>query len=138
MSKVKLMIELSQEEYEFLKDLKWVNIGRGSCKTIQKNVINAIKFGTPIPEGDAISRSELQKRREADKPCEWVEKQFEYEDETSEETRTDTILVCPKCGKQKQPFGRVNFCYWCGARFVKESEREKTMAEDLHDFLMND
>ena len=66
MSKVKLMIELSQEEYEFLKDLKWVNIGRGSCKTIQKNVINAIKFGTPITEGDAISRSELQERREAD------------------------------------------------------------------------
>ena len=49
------MIELSQEEYEFLKDLKWVNGGRGNCKTIQQNVINAIKHGTPITD-DCISR----------------------------------------------------------------------------------
>ena len=126
-SKVKLIIECYEQTYE-------------ECKRIQglSETAFVIANGTPITEGDAISRSELQKRREADKPCEWVEKQFEYEDETSEETRTDTILVCPKCGKQKQPFGRVNFCYWCGARFVKESEREKTMAEDLHDFLIDD
>ena len=60
MSKVKLMIELSQEEYEFLKDLEMVSVGRGGYKTIQQNVINAIKFGTPITEGNAISRSALK------------------------------------------------------------------------------
>ena len=74
MSKVKLMIELSQEEYEFLKDLKWVNIGRGSCKTIQKNVINAIKFGTPLPKGhgDLIDRSKLEK------DCDYNERKDRY------------------------------------------------------------
>ena len=128
--KIKLLIEVDEENYQLIKGMADV-AGMSFCEILRN--------GTPYnPTDDLISRSELQERREADKPCEWVEKQFEYEDETSEETRTDTILVCPKCGKQKQPFGRVNFCYWCGARFVKESEREKTMAEDLHDFLIDD
>ena len=69
--KIKLLVELSQEEYEFLKDLIWVNTGRGNCKTIQKNVINAIKFGTPITEGDLISRSELIKTVEKGEGISW-------------------------------------------------------------------
>ena len=59
---MKLMIELSQEEYEFLKDLEFLNVGRCGYKTIQQNVINAIKFGTPITEGDMISRSALKEK----------------------------------------------------------------------------
>ena len=127
-------IQHCHENAEELRTNSLARIVNGDSKEEREAFLECAK------EYDQLAKllTELQKRREADKPCEWVEKQFEYEDETSEETRTDTILVCPKCGKQKQPFGRVNFCYWCGARFVKESEREKTMAEDLHDFLMND
>ena len=57
---MKLIIDIPEEEHEFLKDLKMVNIGRGNCKTIQQNVINAIKFGTPITDGDLISRNALK------------------------------------------------------------------------------
>lgn len=45
---MKLIIDIPDEEYEFIKDLKSVVIGgRGTTKTIQHNVINAIKNGIP-------------------------------------------------------------------------------------------
>ena len=54
-SKVKLIIECYEQTYE-------------ECKRIQglSETAFVIANGTPITEGDAISRSELQKRREAD------------------------------------------------------------------------
>ena len=60
---MKLMIDIDNNDYEFIKDLRSLIIGgRGNCKTIQYNVINAIKHGTPVSnEGDLISRSELKK-----------------------------------------------------------------------------
>lgn len=45
---MKLLIDISEEDFNFIKDLKFVMGGSGSCKTIQCNVINAIKNGTPI------------------------------------------------------------------------------------------
>lgn len=43
---MKLLIDISDEDYEFIKDLKSVVIGgRGNTKTVQYNVINAIKNG---------------------------------------------------------------------------------------------
>lgn len=54
-SKVKLIIECYEQTYE-------------ECKRIQglSETAFVIANGTPITEGDAISRSELQERREAD------------------------------------------------------------------------
>lgn len=46
---MKLMIDIPDEEYEFIKNLQSVVIGnRGTTKTVQYNVINAIKNGIPL------------------------------------------------------------------------------------------
>lgn len=47
--KMKIVIDLPDVEYEFIKGLQCIYVGRGCCKTIQADVINAIKFGRPIP-----------------------------------------------------------------------------------------
>ena len=60
MGKTSVLIEIDEEEYGFLKDLEMVNVGRGGCKTIQQNVINAIKHGKVITD-DTISREEMKK-----------------------------------------------------------------------------
>ena len=47
-----VVIKLSDEDYEFIKDLQgFMVLGRGGYKTVQQNVINAIKNGTPLPKG---------------------------------------------------------------------------------------
>ena len=46
---MKIIIDLPDSDYEFIKELQVVYIGRASTKTIQKHVINAIKFGRVIP-----------------------------------------------------------------------------------------
>lgn len=57
---MKLIIDISNEDYEFIKDLKSVVIcSRGNTKTIQYNVINAIKNGIPYeerPHGKGIKK----------------------------------------------------------------------------------
>ena len=59
---MKLIIDIPDEDYKFIKDLQSLIIGgRGNCKTIQKNVINAIRNGTPYnPSGESISREALR------------------------------------------------------------------------------
>ena len=48
---MKLVIDIPDDEYKFIKDLQSLIIGgRGNCKTLQYNVINAIKNGTPYEE----------------------------------------------------------------------------------------
>lgn len=45
---MKLIIDIPDKDYEFIKDLNLVVIGgRGNTKTVQYNVINAIKKGIP-------------------------------------------------------------------------------------------
>lgn len=58
---MKLIIDIDDNDYGFIKDLHSLIIGgRGNCKTIQYNVINAVKNGKPISnDGDLISRSDL-------------------------------------------------------------------------------
>ena len=52
---MKLIIDIPDNDYEFIKDLRSLIIGgRGSCKTIQYNVINAIKNGTPVYEHERL------------------------------------------------------------------------------------
>lgn len=48
---MKLVIDIPDDEYKFIKDLQSLVIGgRGNCRTIQRDVINAIKKGTPYEE----------------------------------------------------------------------------------------
>ena len=51
MSKIKLLVEIDKEVYEHVKDKKFF---------ISPWVDDAIANGTPITEGDLISRSELR------------------------------------------------------------------------------
>lgn len=47
---MRLIIDIPQSDYDFISQIREINIGsRGGCKTIQKNVIEAIKQGTPAP-----------------------------------------------------------------------------------------
>ena len=47
---MKLIIDIPDTTYAFVKQLQWVSTGRGSCKTVQQNVINAIKTGVPYED----------------------------------------------------------------------------------------
>lgn len=50
---MKLIIDIPDRDYEFIKDLRAVVIGsRGNCKTIQYNVITAIKKGVPYEDAE--------------------------------------------------------------------------------------
>lgn len=58
---MKLVIDIPDDEYKFIKDLQSLVIsGRGNCKTIQYNVINAIKNGMPFVDNDIFTRAELE------------------------------------------------------------------------------
>lgn len=46
----KLIIDIPEEDYKFIKDLQFYHSGRRSGKTIERNVINAIKNGKPYEE----------------------------------------------------------------------------------------
>ena len=48
---MKIVIDIPEEDYKFIKDLQSLIIGgRGNGRTIQKNVINALRNGTPYEE----------------------------------------------------------------------------------------
>lgn len=48
---MKLIIDIPEEDYKFIKDLKGLILGsRGNCKTIQMHVINAIQTSIPYEE----------------------------------------------------------------------------------------
>ena len=58
---MKLIIDISEEEYKFIKDLQFYSSGRRNGKTIEKHVINAIKNSIPYnPSGELISREALK------------------------------------------------------------------------------
>lgn len=61
MSKVKLVVELDDQDYKFIQDLQILRLGsRAGYKTIQQNVINAIKNGMIYDDsGDLVSRDAL-------------------------------------------------------------------------------
>ena len=47
---MKLVIDIPDGDYRYIKELQSLIIARGTCKTIQRDVINAIKNGTPYEE----------------------------------------------------------------------------------------
>jgi len=48
---MKLIIDISEEDYKFIKEVQFYHSGRRSGKTIEQKVINAIKNGKPLPKG---------------------------------------------------------------------------------------
>lgn len=48
---MKIVIDIPDEDYKFIKDLQFYHSGRRSGKTIERNVINGIKNGKPLPKG---------------------------------------------------------------------------------------
>lgn len=84
---MKLVIDIPDKDYEFIKDLQSLIIGgRGNCKTIQYNVINAIKNGTPYEE------------RPKGK---WIAIHKGY--------------VCSNCNKYTITINDKHYCFKCGA-----------------------
>ena len=47
---MKLLIDIPEDDYKFIKDMQVLILARGNCKTIQYNVINAIKNGIPYQD----------------------------------------------------------------------------------------
>ena len=45
---MKIVIDIPDEDYKFIKDLQFYHSGRRNGNTIERHVINAIKKGTPI------------------------------------------------------------------------------------------
>ena len=45
---MKLLIDIPDKDYEFIKEAHILISGRRNCKQIEYNIINAIKNGTPI------------------------------------------------------------------------------------------
>lgn len=65
---MRLVIDIPDKDYEFIRDAHILISGR-NCKTIQYNVINAIKNGTPYeerPKGKWIPVSERLPDEEGD------------------------------------------------------------------------
>ena len=48
---MKLIIDITEDCYRYIKELQSIIVARGTCKTIQMDVINAIKNGIPLPKG---------------------------------------------------------------------------------------
>ena len=48
---MQIVIDIPDEDYNFIKDLQFYSSGRRSGKTIEKNIINGIKNGTVLPKG---------------------------------------------------------------------------------------
>lgn len=89
---MKIVIDIPDDDYKFIKDLYFYNSGRRSGKTIERNVINAIKNGTPYEERPK---------------GEWIV--GEYMD-----CHSDILpeYTCPFCGEVA--YRKYDFCH-CGA-----------------------
>ena len=63
---MKLIIDIPEEDYKFIKDLQFYDSGRRSGRTIEQNVFLGIRSGIPYderPQGDLISREALKKHK---------------------------------------------------------------------------
>ena len=60
---MQLIIDIPEEDYKFIKDLQFYNSGRRSGRTIEQNVINAIRNGKALPKdhGELIDKDETLK-----------------------------------------------------------------------------
>lgn len=56
---MQIVIDIPEEDYNFIKDLQFYNSERRSGKTIEKNIINGIKNGTVLSNYEAEHTKEL-------------------------------------------------------------------------------
>lgn len=91
---MKLIIDIPDEDYKFIKDLQFYNSGRRSGKTIEQNVINGIKNGKPYEERPTGH---------------WVKRGF-YE-------------YCPFCNCMKWNYS-MDFCGSCGADMQELNDKQ--------------
>jgi len=94
---MKIVIDIPDEDYKFIKDLQFYHSGRRSGRTIERNVINGIKGGTPYEE-----RPHGEWKRIIEE---------------------DNDVECPFCGFQEDGV-YYNFCPSCGAKMTKETNNE--------------
>lgn len=105
---MRIVIDMPDEDYKFIKDLKFYNSGRRNGKTIERNVINGIKNGKPYEERP---KGEWIRGREISRTLMFGEEHIDYKDYT-----------CSNCGlvldrllywSDGSPF--YKFCPECGA-----------------------
>lgn len=99
---MKLIIDIDDKVYEFIKNLNYVILARGNGKTISMHIMRAIKQGIPYKE-----RSQ----------GEWKFKKFD------EKTGIPNSYWCPFCGMVKAQV-YDNFCGNCGADMRKGGTKE--------------
>ena len=110
---MRLIIDIPEDCYRYIKEIKSLIIARGTYKTIQKDVIDAIKNGTLYeerPTGGHVVPDTLQGWRYEERPTgEWNYIQA-------------GMCVCPFCGAYPHELYK-NYCPKCGARLEAENER---------------
>ena len=61
---MKLVIDISEEDFKFIKGLRLALCGRGYAQELQRDVINAIRNGTPLPTVDITEEQAIDKLHE--------------------------------------------------------------------------
>lgn len=108
---MKLVIDIPEDCYRYIKELQSLVMARGTCKTIQKDVIDAIKNGTPYEE----------------QPIgEWILERIYYD---NYHMIDNNIFYCSICGRRvtttasKATVAVVYpFCHGCGTKMEEKSE----------------
>lgn len=106
---MKLVIDIPDEDYKFIKDLQFYNSGRRSGKTIERNVINGIKNGKPYDErqrGEWIKGREISRTMIGDRI-----QHIEYKDYTC----SNCGLVLDRLLYLQDGSSFYKFCPNCGA-----------------------
>lgn len=57
---MKIVIDIPDEDYNFIKDLQFYHSGRRSGRTIEQNVINGIRNGIPVQANEADVKGDLK------------------------------------------------------------------------------
>lgn len=100
---MKIVIDIPERYYEMVKDFETVNLSRCNYKTVQFQIINAIKNGTLLQTG------------------EWLEKEV-YSEKVIDEWQS---AKCSKCERYHTTpymysFKEYEFCPHCGARMKED------------------
>ena len=96
---MRLVIDIPDKDYEFIRDAH-ILVGRRNGKTIEYNMINAIKNGTPYEEQPQAH---------------WI-----FDSEFTTFGNPYGTYRCSRCGCHSS--NKYSFCKDCGARTRKEEQ----------------
>jgi len=91
---MKRIIDIPDEDYEFIKNLRYVVLARGNTKTIQKHVIDAIKKG----ELYEIQQGEWKVNKYGEHFCPKCGHYALYEEDQENDYYEVQSNFCPECG----------------------------------------